>query len=83
MGCAKYQPFNGMSDPVQADDRLFDSLSVQLIENRLGDAAARERYGATSLVTPATSQDPPPLPPLPADFVEPPPFASVHRPGVS
>jgi TPR repeat protein len=50
---------------------------------RLGDAAARERYGVSSLTAPALT-DPPPLPPLPADFVEPPPpFAAVYRPGVS
>jgi len=50
---------------------------------RLGDAAARERYGH-ALVAGPTSHDPPPLPPLPADFVEPlPPFATVYRPGVS
>jgi TPR repeat protein len=48
---------------------------------RLGDAAARGRYGAASLGVDSTPHDPPPLPQLPADFVEPPPpFATVYRP---
>jgi TPR repeat protein len=51
---------------------------------RLGDVAARERYGAASLDPATTPHEPPPLPPLPADFVEPPPpFATVYRPGIS
>jgi len=52
---------------------------------RLGDAAARERYGDAALATEATPHDAPPLPPLPADFVQPPPppFATVYRPGIS
>jgi TPR repeat protein len=51
---------------------------------RLGDAAARERYGAGLLEAGQSSHDPPPLPPLPVDFVEPPPpFATVYRSDIS